>query len=309
MIATVLAGTLSPLQSAVNGALGATVGDGNVAAVVSFGSGLLLMGTLVTATPRLRASVQRLLRGTPSGTPKRLKPWNYLAGLCGAAVVLSEGISVGPLGVAVFQLCLVCGMIVSGVACDRFGVTGTVAVPLSAARLTGAALAMVATAVAVSTNLHAPHMIVLTALPFIAGLSAGWQPAGNAAVARECGSAIVAITVNFTVGFVVLALGLTVRLLSGTTHITLPSTWWMYTGGILGLTCIGSATVLVRGLGLLLLGLAGTAGQLLGALASNDVMPGVTGPIAPTAVVGTVIALAAAGIAAITGRNAEPMTR
>lgn len=36
-IATVLAGMLSPMQSAVNGQVGKELGDGNASAVVSFG--------------------------------------------------------------------------------------------------------------------------------------------------------------------------------------------------------------------------------------------------------------------------------
>lgn len=38
MLATVLAGMLSPMQSAVNGQLGKFLGDGNACAVISFAS-------------------------------------------------------------------------------------------------------------------------------------------------------------------------------------------------------------------------------------------------------------------------------
>lgn len=43
MIATVLAGMLSPMQSAVNGQLGDVLKDGNASAVISFASGLVVM--------------------------------------------------------------------------------------------------------------------------------------------------------------------------------------------------------------------------------------------------------------------------
>ncbi len=39
MVATVLAGMLSPMQSAVNGQLGHVLKDGNASAVISFASG------------------------------------------------------------------------------------------------------------------------------------------------------------------------------------------------------------------------------------------------------------------------------
>lgn len=43
MLATVLAGMLSPMQSAVNGQLGHVLKDGNASAVISFASGLVVM--------------------------------------------------------------------------------------------------------------------------------------------------------------------------------------------------------------------------------------------------------------------------
>jgi bacterial/archaeal transporter family-2 protein len=300
LVATIVTGTLSPLQSAVNGALGGTVGDGNAAAVVSFGTGLLIMIAVVGAHPRLRSRALRLPGLIRRGNLGR---WNYLAGLCGAAVVLSEGVAVGSLGVAVFQISLVCGLIISGVLCDRMGVAATLAQPLSGVRLLGAGLALAATAVAVSPNFHVPQVIFLAALPFGAGLLAGWQPAGNAAVARETGSLIVAIAFNFLVGFTVLSAGLLIRLAFGAGRFALPPVWWMYTGGALGLLSIGLTALLVRGLGLLLLGLGSIAGQLIGSLLFNGVIPGAATTLHVVTVVGTVLALVAAAIAAIPART------
>jgi bacterial/archaeal transporter family-2 protein len=300
MVATVIVGTLSPLQSGVNGALGSAVGDGNAAAVVSFGTGLLIMIVVVGANPRLRLRALRLPGLIRRGN---LGLWNYLAGLCGAAVVLSEGISVGSLGVAVFQISLICGLIISGVVCDRIGVAAAVPQPLSGVRVLGAGLAVLATAVAVSPNFHVPHAIFLAALPFGAGLLAGWQPAGNAAVARESGSLIVAIAFNFLVGFTVLSAGLLIRLALGAARFALPPVWWMYTGGALGLLSIGLTALLVRGLGLLLLGLGSIAGQLAGSLLFNGVIPGTATTLHVVTVFGTFLALMAAVIAVIPART------
>lgn len=41
MLATILAGMLSPMQSAVNGQLGHWLQDGNACAVISFASGVM----------------------------------------------------------------------------------------------------------------------------------------------------------------------------------------------------------------------------------------------------------------------------
>ena len=102
----------------------------------------------------------------------------------------------------------------------------------------GAILAVAATVLVVLPNWQAPSVIGLAVLPFLAGLLAGWQPAGNSAVARETGSMLVSITWNFIVGFTVLALALLIRVLIGATSFHLPHTWWMYLGGPLGLLSI-----------------------------------------------------------------------
>lgn len=47
MLATILAGMLSPMQSAVNGQLGHWLQDGNACAVISFASGLVVMVLLL----------------------------------------------------------------------------------------------------------------------------------------------------------------------------------------------------------------------------------------------------------------------
>jgi bacterial/archaeal transporter family-2 protein len=300
LAATVTAGTLHPLQSAINGALAGTVGDGNAAAVVSFGTGLLIMIAVVGGHPRLRSQALRIPGLIRCGN---LGPWNYLGGLCGAAVVLSQGIVVGSLGVAVFQISLICGLIISGTVCDRIGVAAAPAQPVSGVRVLGAGLALAATVVAVSPNFHVPHAIFLSALPFGAGLLAGWQPAANAAVARETGSVIVATALNFLVGFTVLSAGLLIRLASGAARFALPSEWWMYTGGVLGVLYIGVAALLVRRLGVLLLGLGTIAGQLIGSLLFNGVIPATATRFHVVTVVGTVLALVAAAIAAIPART------
>lgn len=66
VLATILAGMLSPMQSAVNGQLGKTLhGDGNATAVISFGSGLVVMAIIILARQSTRhqfASIPRLIK-------------------------------------------------------------------------------------------------------------------------------------------------------------------------------------------------------------------------------------------------------
>lgn len=83
-IGTVLAGMLSPMQSAVNGQLGKELADGNACAVVSFGSGLVVMFIIILS----RASTRQQFASIPSKIRSNNIPWwSWLAGLCGAMVV------------------------------------------------------------------------------------------------------------------------------------------------------------------------------------------------------------------------------
>ena len=306
VLATIFAGMLSPLQSAVNGQLGNTLhGDGNAAAVISFGSGLVVMTVIILARHSTRtqfASIPRKMRAHD------LPWWNWIAGICGAMVVFSEGASASVLGVATFQTTLISGLVISGLLCDRFGIGVEVKQPFNFARILGAVCAIAATILVVSTNWSAPKVIGLAVLPFLAGILAGWQPAGNSAIAKETGSMLVSITWNFIVGFSILTVILLVRIGMGQVSFELPHVWWMYLGGPLGLLSIALMALLVRGLGLLLLGLASTAGQLIGSVLMDLLIPQLGAHVYMVTVLGALVALIGAGIAMIPSQKEAEST-
>lgn len=300
VLLTVLAGMLGPMQSAVNGELGKAVSDGHLAAVISFGSGLVLMLIVVLS----RTKTREALVAIPGQLRRKVIPWpNFFAGLCGAVIVLSEGVSVGALGVATFQTSLISGMVISGVMCDRLGIGATFKQALSATRIAGAVLAIVATLFVVSPNFQAPHVIALAILPFFGGLLAGWQPAGNSNIGKLADSMLVSITWNFIVGFTALTLVFVIRIMLGSAEFVLPSTWWMYLGGPLGLASIAAMALLVRHLGLLLLALASTAGQLIGSVLIDSLIPSLGHTVHTVTVIGALIALLASGIAMIPSKK------
>lgn len=300
-IATVFAGMLGPLQSLVNGHLGTALQDGHAAALVSFGTGLILMLIIVFSRTKTRDAFLRLPGQLIRGEIPR---WNFFAGLCGAVIVLSEGVTVGFLGVAIFQTALISGMVISGVVCDRLGVGVPFKQAMSAPCIGGAILAIGATILVVSPNWSAPHMIALAIMPFVGGLLAGWQPAGNSEIGLLSKSMFVSITWNFLIGFVALGLVYVIRMLATDASFTLPGEWWLYLGGPLGLASIALMALLVRGLGLLLLGLASTAGQLIGSLVLEVAVPAEGSSLHTVTVLGALVALVAAGIAMIPSRRA-----
>ena len=302
VVLTVLAGTHGPKQSAVNGQLGKHVGDGHLASVISFGTGLILMLIVVFTNRNWRSSYLAL----PGQMRRGVVPWpNFFAGICGSAVVLSEGISAGILGVATFQTSLISGMVISGILCDRLGVGVEHKEPLSLPRILGALMAIGATVLVVSPNFQAPHMIGLAVLPFVAGILAGWQPAGNSTIGKVAGSMIVSVTWNFTVGFLILGSVYVIRLITGHAEFMLPDAWWMYLGGPLGLISIGLMALLVRKTGLLLLALASTAGQLIGSIVIDLAIPQLGGHVYTVTVLGALTALIASGIAMIPSKKPE----
>nr|WP_252898536.1 DMT family transporter [Secundilactobacillus odoratitofui] len=200
---------------------------------------------------------------------------------------------------ATFQTTLISGMVISGLICDRLGIGVPVKQPFNFARIMGALLAIAATVLVVLPNWSAPKVIVLAVLPFLGGLLAGWQPAGNSAVAEETGSMLVSITWNFIVGFSILGIMLIVRIMMGTATFHLPTVWWMYLGGPLGLLSIALMALLVRGLGLLLLGLASTAGQLIGSILIDLLIPQLGAQVYMVTILGALVALIGAGVAMI----------
>lgn len=299
VVLTVLAGMLGPMQSAVNGRLGAHLGDGHLASIISFGSGLTLMLLIILPVRRTREA----FFGLPGHLRRGTIPWpNFFAGLCGAVIVLSEGISVGALGVATFQTSLISGMVISGVVCDRLGIGVEFKQALSVFRVLGALLAIVATILVVSPNFEVPHALGLAVLPFVGGLLAGWQPAGNSNIGHLADSMLVSITWNFVIGFTFLTLAFLIRMATGHAEFSLPGVWWMYLGGPLGLLSIALMALLVRRLGLLLLALASTAGQLVGSILIDSLIPGM-GIVHTVTVLGALVALLASGVAMIPSRR------
>lgn len=296
MLATILAGMLSPMQSAVNGELGSYLQDGNASAVVSFASGLVLMFFIIISRQAYRkqfAAIPQLIR------QRKISFWNWFAGLCGAMVVFSEGASASILGIATFQTALIAALLLSGLLCDRFGIGVDEKKYFTAWRIMGAILAVIATIFVVSPQWHSPQFLLLAILPFLAGLLAGWQPAGNLKVAQATGSMMVSITWNFIIGFVVLTSVLFIRIALGRVELHLPDVWWMYLGGPLGLLSIALMAVLVRGVGLLMLGVASTAGQLLGSVLIDWLLPSLGNNIYLMTIIGTVFALIGAIVTTI----------
>ncbi len=269
------AGALAAAQARINGQLAIEVSDGLLAAVVSFGTGLVLV---VLVTLSLRGPREALRRGLPAALRRgQLRWWHLVGGALGATFVAGQGLVVPLLGVALFTVLAVTGNTFASMATDRLGIGPGGRRPVTARRVVAAAGTVVAVALAVSGRASAGDLVVwAVVLALLAGAGTGVQPALNGQVAARTGEPLVATVVNFVVGTVVLALALAVEHLAGHGWTPPPAPWEepvLWLGGPLGVAFILTAAIVVRSLGVLLLSLLSTSGQLTGALVADVVAP------------------------------------
>lgn len=282
-----------PLQSRANGGLAHALEDPMAAASVSFGSGLLILGVAALAVPSMRRGVQSIV---PAVRTRRI-PWFYLlAGLVGAYTVFSQSTAVPMTGIALFTVAIVGGQTVSGLLVDHWGLGPAGRSRITAARVLGVVLMLVAVALSMAgKGAGGPSAALWLLLPLSTGFLMGFQQAANGHSARAYGSPMAATFVNFASGFAALAL-LWLALHLGQAFPALRGEWWMYLGGVCGCVYIGVNTWLLKHLGILGTAMGTITGQLLGSLLLDLVAPLPGAHVGPAAVVGLLLTFAAMAV-------------
>jgi transporter family-2 protein len=304
VVIAVVCGAGTAVQSRINGELARELADPYTAAAISFGSGLVILLVTLSLWRPGRAGFARL-RGELRGG--RIAWWMLLGGLAGAYFVTTQGLSAGVLGVAVFTVAIVAGQTVGGLVFDLVGLGPGGRRRLSVTRLAGAVLALVAIGWAVSGQLAHDVPVLLMLLPFAAGVGAAWQQAVNGRVRSSADSALTSTVLNFAVGTAALVVVMFVHAgIAGGFPAALPSEPWLYLGGALGCLFIAGQAIVVRVIGVLVLALAGVAGQLTAALALDLLLP-THGRVVDVATIGgTALALVAVGIASVRRSRRAP---
>jgi transporter family-2 protein len=252
------------LQARLNGALGASLGDGVVASMISTGSGILVLLAIV---PSSRVGRRALGQIREALRVAGLRWWQCLGGVAGALYVVSQGVSVGSLGVGVFTVAVVGGTSAGSLAVDRAGLGPGGPRAITARRVVGAVAGVTAVAVAGHDRLTGNGSLWLLALPALAGLGLSVQSALNGRVSAVAGWPWAAALVNFVVAMCTLCVALPIEFLfRGKTPGSLPTQPWLYCGGFVGVGIIAIAASVVHRLGVLVFGLTSIAGQLLGAV-------------------------------------------
>lgn len=273
-LAAFAVGLLNAIQSRMNGGLAAEWGSPVIAAVWSFGTGLIALSVAVAVMPSVRRGLREVIVALRTS---RLKWWQLAGGLCGAVFVIAQSATVPVIGVAAFTVGVVAGQATNSLVVDRFGLGPRGVIPVTPQRCAAAIVAVVAVAVAVSGRWSAPEGIpvlpVLTA--FGAGLFTAVQQALNGRVTQQSGSAISATWVNFLLGLTVLAAVLGTAVWAGRVDVgplggAAP---WLYASGVVGVVFIALAAWAVPRIGVLVTALLAVAGQLTSALLLDLLLP------------------------------------
>ena len=268
----IVAGALTALQSRVNGELSFRLGNGLQAAVISFGSGMIILCLLLFVIPPMR----RGLLAIPGAVRRHeLAWWQLLGGIGGAFFVAVQTVVVPTIGVALFIVSVVAGQTVNSLYVDRLGLGPTGRTAITPRRIAAAAISIIAVLLSVSDKLGTATFSLVA---IVAGVAAGAviaaQQALNGRVSAVAKSPLTAAWINFAVGTVVLVSVLTVRTAAAGPALSgARQSWWLYTGGPIGVVFISVAALVIGHLGVLLFSLCQVAGQVLGALAIDEFVP------------------------------------
>lgn len=296
----VLIGALTALQARINGTLGAEIGDGIVAAAISFSSGLGILVVLSALLPEGRRGFGRLVDGIRSRT---LPPWMLLGGLAGAFTVASQGLTVATIGVALFTVGFVAGQTTGGLVLDRVGYGPAGVVPVTVRRVIGALLAIAGVVVCLSGDALGGVPLWMLIVPAVAGAGVAWQQGTNGRLRVRVESPLTATLVNFIGGTVVLVVAAVIHVVAVDVPRVVPTEPWLYLGGAVGVVYIFLSAVVVRRTGVLLLGLGSVVGLLTTSVLLDALWPAPAAPSTPVALLAAGVAIAGVAVAAVPWRR------
>ncbi|NHN56605.1 DMT family transporter [Calidifontibacter sp. DB0510] len=302
MVGAFAAGVGLSLQSRMNGAVAAHSGQWIVAALWSFGSGLIVLTLGLLVSRSMRAGWFGIRDALREG---RLRWWQCIGGIAGAILVAVQSWSVPIVGVAIFSVGVVGGQTLNALLVDRLGLGPAGIQAVTVSRVVAAVVAVVGVVVSATAHRSGGSFAVWPALAaFAAGALMAGQQATNARVSVANGSPMATTWQNFFVGTIALLVMSAVILARTGTAGWGPPTgvpWWAWWGGLVGIVFIAITAWAVRHTGVLLFGLLSVAGQLLAALCLDLLDPVTRGDVSAQLVLGlgiTLLAAMGAGVAA-----------
>jgi len=268
-----LSGILIALQARANGELSHQLGNGLQAALVSFGSGLIIIVFISLFSPSIKEGIHNL-RG--AAQEKKIARWKLSAGMLGGTWVAVQTHIVPLIGVAIFSVASIAGQATASLIVDRIGLTGGGKKLLSKRRVAAALITVLAVLLSVLDRLDASNLSKFAVfLGVITGALGGIQRAMNGEINEYSQQSFTTSLLNFIMGTTFLVVLLIVMILAKRIELVpLPSgPWWIYTGGVIGVIYIAFSSTIVQHLGVLNFTLFSVGGQLVGSLAIDILYP------------------------------------
>ena len=261
-----LSGLLIAMQARANGELSHRMGNPIEAALVSFGSGLLIISIISLFTPAIRNGMKNL-KGAVSR--REIPVWTLFAGMLGGSFVAVQTQIVPIIGVAIYSVASIAGQTAASLIVDRIGLTGGGKKEITIRRVAAAGVTVLAVLVSVLDRIEAENLSLFAVIfGCFAGAIVGVQRALNGQINESTHQSFATSWLNFIMGttflFILLSIGVAINRAE---IVALPSgPWWMYMGGTIGVIYIAFTSTIVQHLGVLTFTLISVGGQLVGSL-------------------------------------------
>ena len=261
-----LSGVLIALQARANGELSHLLNNSIEAALVSFGSGLIIIAVISLFHPGIKRGIRNLHTAV---TWKRIPRWRLFAGMLGGSFVALQTHIVPLVGVAIYSVAAIAGQTAVSLVVDRIGLTGGGVKHISPRRVLAAVVTVGAVFLSVLDRLDAANFAPwAVAFAVGAGALVGVQRALNGQINEFTEQSAATSYLNFIMGTSFLLVLLIVgTIINGDELAPLPSgPWWIYTGGVIGVIYIAFTSTIVQHLGVLTFTMFSVGGNLLGSL-------------------------------------------
>ena len=197
-ILAALSGAMSALQARANGELSHRLNNGLEAALVSFGSGLIIIAAIAAFNPAIKEGIRNLRMAVSN---KEISRWKLLAGALGGSFVAIQTNIVPLIGVAIYSVASIAGQTAMSLFVDRIGLTGGGKKLISRRRIAAAVLTVLAVLVSVFDRIDAKNLsMVAVVLGCIAGAVVGVQRALNGQINEHSHQSFTTSLLNFITG-------------------------------------------------------------------------------------------------------------
>jgi transporter family-2 protein len=193
-----LSGVLIALQARANGELSHRLDNGLQAAVISFGSGLIIIFTITLFNSKIKAGIRNLRTAI---SQKKIARWKLFAGSLGGSFIAIQTQIVPLIGVAIFSVASIAGQTAMSLIVDRIGLTGGGKKLISPRRVAAALLTVLAVLVSVWDRIDANNLSMFAvAAGVFAGAVVGVQRALNGEINEYTDQSFTTSLLNFMMG-------------------------------------------------------------------------------------------------------------